>query len=84
MSITDKIIMFLINVVHNGLDMMDDAGGLGLGESYWLGFFELLDNASYFLRLTCMMTCLLTVVGVQIVFNNVFIVNWVIKRIRGG
>ncbi len=84
MSITDRIIMFFINKIHALLDSLGDIGGLETGLTYWAGFTELLDAAAYFLPLTCMMECLLTIVGIHLVFTNVYITNWVIKRVRGG
>jgi hypothetical protein len=84
MSITDKLLMFVIGLINKGLDKISNVGGYETTFAYFQGFVDLIDTAAYFLPLSCMMGCLISITTVHLLLTNVFVANWGVKRIRGG
>lgn len=84
MSIIDRIVEAVFSVLGNLLDMLPTIVSYLPGAYEFTGFTDLLLQASFFLPLPTMLLCLTIITVTHAAMNSFWVVNWVIKRIRGG
>lgn len=71
------VLAWLVSLVPNDVTTMDGLEQPSGWLTWWNGMW-------YFLPMSTLLACVGFIVSVHIFMNNVWVVNWIIKRVRGG
>lgn len=82
--IIDTIMGWIIDFINWVIGLLPEIPTYIPGVSELEGFAELCSNVAFFLPLNIMAACITIIISVHIAMNSFWVINWIVKRVRGG
>ncbi len=84
MLIIDTILTWFSNLILGAVNKFPSITQYNPDSGQLSGMIGLVSQCAYFLPLGTMAACLAAIVLAHGILNSAWVVNWVVKRIRGG
>ena len=82
--IIDAVLDWVFGVLGWLVGLVPDLGGADQELTKPEGWLAWWNGMWFFLPMGTLLACVTFIIGMQVLMNNMWVLNWIIKRVRGG